>query len=142
MVPAILLPVLRPDVLDIGCGTGEGLPANSKTVSFRPFREKQKCPLISAQFGKEFPIFGFFDRMNRGFPFTRRMRKVKTSLDRALRHARRHWREFLLGIAIVFTTAAAAWLYSHGCERAERAALAIGGTLVGMLLLGILVCKR
>jgi hypothetical protein len=52
------------------------------------------------------------------------------------------WRPLLLGIAIILTATIAAWLYLHGSERAERAALAIGGTLIGMLLLGALVCKR
>lgn len=34
-----------------------------------PFFRKIKCSLISAQFGKQFPIFVFFDRMNRGSNF-------------------------------------------------------------------------
>lgn len=70
------------------------------------------------------------------------MSKVNPVVFQYLRQVRLHWRPFLLGAAIILTAAAAAWLYMHGCERAERAALAIGGTLIGMLLLGGFVCKR
>jgi hypothetical protein len=67
---------------------------------------------------------------------------VNTENPSVFRRMRACWRPLLLGIAIILTATIAAWLYLHGSERAERAALAIGGTLIGMLLLGALVCKR
>ncbi|MBB1626399.1 hypothetical protein A9974_14305 [Achromobacter sp. UMC71] len=58
------------------------------------------------------------------------------------RVVRKHWRPFVLGVLIVFTIATTCYLYAHGADRGERAALAIGGTLVGMLGIAAWVCRR
>lgn len=70
------------------------------------------------------------------------MRRHSVALSRIFRVAREHWRPFVLGVLIVFTFAATCYLYSHGSDRAERAAFAIGGTLVGMLGIAVWVCRR
>ncbi len=60
----------------------------------------------------------------------------------ACRAARSQWRPFLLGVLMVFLVALTCYLYLHGSERAERAALAMGGTFIGMLGVAWWVCRR
>lgn len=55
---------------------------------------------------------------------------------------RNNWRLFVLGVLIVFVLVVTCILYTHGSDRAERAAIAIGGTLIGMLCIGCWVCRR
>ncbi len=70
------------------------------------------------------------------------MSRHRVALSRIFRVVRDHWRPFVLGVLIVFTVAATCYLYTHGSERAERAALAIGGTFIGMLCIAAWVCRR
>ncbi len=70
------------------------------------------------------------------------MSRHRVALSRIFRVVRKHWRPFVLGMLIVFTTAITCYLYAHGSERAERAALTIGGTLVGMIGIAAWVCRR
>lgn len=68
-----------------------------------------------------------------------RHRFAKSGIFRAVRN---NWRPFVLGVLIVFVAAISFLLYMHGSDRAMRAAIAIGGTLVGMLGIGFFVCRR
>jgi len=52
------------------------------------------------------------------------------------------WRPFVLGVLIVLVATITCMLYMHGSDSAERAALALGGTLIGMLCIAFWVCKR
>ena len=68
-----------------------------------------------------------------------RHRFAKSGLFRAVRN---NWRPFVLGVLIVLVLAITCTLYMHGSDRAERAATAIGGTLIGMLCIAFWVCRR
>ena len=70
------------------------------------------------------------------------MSKLRFAMRGACFALRSHWRPFVLGLLIVITAAVCCALYFHGAERGERAALALGGTLLGMLIIGFLVMKR
>lgn len=70
------------------------------------------------------------------------MSKHKLALRGVRRAFLNNWRPFVLGLLIVLTAAISCILYFYGSERAERAAVAIGGTLIGMLLIGFFVCRR
>lgn len=70
------------------------------------------------------------------------MNKFLFALSGVCRAFLNNWRPFVLGLLIVFTAATSCVLYFHGSERAERAAVAIGGTLIGMLVVSFFVCRR
>ena len=70
------------------------------------------------------------------------MSKPRFASIRACRAWRKHWRPFLLGMLIAFTVTVSVVLYIYGSEHSERAGLAIGGTLAGMLIIAFFVCRR
>jgi len=52
------------------------------------------------------------------------------------------WRALVLIVLIMLTAALSCILYFHESQRGELAALAFGGTLIGMLFVGFFVCRR
>ena len=70
------------------------------------------------------------------------MNKLKCAWRAASNSARRSWRPFLLGLLISLLLAACALGLLIESERAERAAFAIGGTLIGMICLALLICGK
>lgn len=70
------------------------------------------------------------------------MSRPRVALSGWLRAARRNWRPFVLGVLIVFTVALVCVLYLRGTDRGEHAAIVLGTALIGMLGLGVWVCRR
>lgn len=70
------------------------------------------------------------------------MSRHRFALSTVFRAVRKHWRPILLGASMVLLLALVCFLYLLDAERGERAAIFIGGTLVGMICIALLVYRR
>lgn len=99
--------------------------------------------LIRARSGKDYSAGGMFGSIeSRPCFFDKAHEQTQICRVRGVLCDSEELAPFVMGLLIALTAMVSCVLYFHGSDRAERAAIAMGGTFIGMLLVSVFVCRR